>query len=183
MKWMTEMLKKLDQTKWLVLGLCGILLLVIALPAGESDRTETDTVFDPASGDGADADPANQIYKKQLTRELEQALACMAGVGEVRVMITFKDSGEAVVEKDVTKSVSGQNDNGQNSQYQESAIYQETDGREPYVSQQLLPAVEGVLIVAQGGGDSGVKQEMRDAVMALFPIGVHKIKIVKMQDS
>ena len=83
----------------------------------------------------------------------------------------------------MTKSVSGQNDNGQNSQYQESAIYQETDGREPYVSQQLLPAVEGVLIVAQGGGDSGVKQEMRDAVMALFPIGVHKIKIVKMQDS
>ncbi|MDE6970869.1 MAG: hypothetical protein K2P69_14100, partial [Eubacterium sp.] len=89
MKWMTEMLKKMDQTKWLVLGLCGILLLVIALPAGESDRTETDTVFDPASGDGADADPANQIYKKQLTRELEQALACMAGVGEVRVMITW----------------------------------------------------------------------------------------------
>lgn len=177
------MLKKMDQTKWLILGLCGILLLVIALPAKQSDRTETDTIFEQASADDTKNEQTNQIYKKRLTKELEQTLSCMAGVGEVRVMITFKDTGEDIVEKDVTKSESAQNANGQNSQYQESAIYQETDGRQPYISQQLLPAVEGVLIVAQGGGDSGVKQEIRDAVLALFPIGVHKIKIVKMQVS
>jgi len=38
-----------------------------------------------------------------------------------------------------------------------------------------------VLVVAQGGGDSGIKRDILDAVMALFPIEAHKIKIVKMQ--
>jgi stage III sporulation protein AG len=39
-----------------------------------------------------------------------------------------------------------------------------------------------VLVVAQGGGDSKIKREISDAVMALFPIQAHKIKIVKMQE-
>ncbi len=181
MKWLNDMLKKMDKTKWLILGLSGILLLVIALPTQSKDHEKDNAVFEQSSSEDTNQDYLIQSYKKQLAGELEQALACMEGVGEVRVMITFQDSGEAVVEKDVTKSSSGQNDSQQNSQYQESTIYQETDGREPYISQQKLPAVEGVLIIAQGGDDSKVKQEIKDAVTALFPIEAHKIKIVKMQ--
>ena len=92
-------------------------------------------------------------------------------------MITFQDNGRSVVEKDVTKS----GNSTESSQYQEASVYEETDGRQPYVSQQKLPSVEGVLVVAQGGGDSGIKRDILDAVMALFPIEAHKIKIVKMQ--
>lgn len=183
MKWLTDILKKMDKTKWLILGLSGILLLVVALPAEPGDRAKTDALFEPSTEDDAKQDSLIKNYKKQLAAELEQALAYMEGVGEVRVMITFQDSGEAVVEKDVTKSSGGQTDVRQNSQYQESTIYQETNGREPYISQQKLPAVEGILVIAQGGGDSKVKQEIKDAVMALFSIEMHKIKIVKMQQS
>lgn len=183
MKWLTDILKKMDKTKWLILGLSGILLLVVALPAEPGDRAKTDALFEPSTEDDAKQDSLIKNYKKQLAAELEQALAYMEGVGEVRVMITFQDSGEAVVEKDVTKSSGGQTDARQNSQYQESTIYQEKNGREPYISQQKLPAVEGVLVIAQGGGDSKVKQEIKDAVMALFSIEMHKIKIVKMQQS
>ena len=183
MKWLTDILKKMDKTKWLILGLSGILLLVIALPTEHSDRTKTDALFEQSSDDDTKQDSLIKNYKKQLAAELEQALAYMEGVGDVRVMITFQDSGEAVVEKDVSKSSGGQIDSQQNSQYQDSTNYQETNSREPYISQQKLPAVEGVLVVAQGGGDSKVKQEIKDAVMALFSIEMHKIKVVKMQQS
>lgn len=181
MKWFTDILKKMDKTKWLILGLSGILLLVIALPT-DSGSNEKEPVFDQTQDAQTQQESQIRAYKKQLADELEQALGCMDGVGEVRVMITFQDSGEAVVEKDVTRSSSGQENTQAGSQYQESTIYQEADGRSPYVSQQKLPSVEGVLVIAQGGGDSKVKQDISDAVMALFPVEVHKIKIVKMQD-
>ncbi len=182
-KWLTDMLKKMDRTKWLILGLGGILLLVIALPAERGEQLRTDAVFEESSGKDGNADDQIRTYKKQLAGELEQALGCMEGVGDVHVMITFQDGGEAVVEKDVTKSSSGVGENQQGTQYQESTIYQETDGREPYISQQKMPSVEGVLVIAQGGADSRVRQQIQEAVAALFPVEVHKIKIVKLQES
>ncbi len=146
MKWLTDSLKKMDKTKWMIVGLSGILLLVIALPT-DSGRKKQELALQAKEPDTSRQAQVN-AYQKQLANEMEQALGCMDGVGKVRVMITF----------------------------------QETDGREPYISQQKLPAVEGVLVVAQGGGDSKIKREISDAVMALFPIQAHKIKIVKMQE-
>ena len=40
--------------------------------------------------------------------------------------------------------------------------------------------VEGVLIVAEGVGNSVVERNIQQAVMALFPVEAHKIKIMKM---
>lgn len=184
MKWFADFLKKMDKTKWMVLGLSGILLLVVALPADQAERAQEGTFLqDPGTEMSTQQEQFIKTYKKQLADELEKSLACMDGVGKVRVMITFRDSGEAVVEKDVIRSSGAQLEGQGSGQYQESTVYQEENGREPYVSQQKLPAVEGVLVIAQGGGDSAVKQEIFEAVLALFPVEVHKIKIVRMQEA
>ena len=37
-----------------------------------------------------------------------------------------------------------------------------------------------MLVVAQGGGNASVAENISDAVLALFDVEVHKIKIVKM---
>lgn len=181
-KWFPDIFKKMDKTKWMILGLGGILLLVIAIPTERDSSTKDLAALEQESADSSAQDRFIRTYKKQLADDLEQALGYMDGVGKVRVMITFQDSGEAVVEKDVIKSSSGQDHSQASSQYQESTVYLEESGREPYVSQQKLPAVEGVLVIAQGGGDSRVKQDILDAVQALFPVEVHKIKIVRMQE-
>lgn len=41
--------------------------------------------------------------------------------------------------------------------------------------------VQGVVVVAQGAEDAGVKKKIQDIVLALFPIEAHKIEIVKMK--
>lgn len=176
MKWFVDILKKMDKTKWMILGLSGILLLVIALPVDERNSEREDDIFQQSLDEEPEED-LTKDYEKQLVSRLEQSLGCMDGVGEVRVMITFQDNGRSVVEKDITKSGNEQNAG----QYQEASVYEENEGRQPYISQQKLPSVEGVLVIAQGGGDSAVKREILDAVMALFPVEAHKIKIVKMQ--
>jgi stage III sporulation protein AG len=40
--------------------------------------------------------------------------------------------------------------------------------------------VEGILIVASGGDNQKVKQNISEAVLALFQVEAHRIKIVKM---
>ena len=41
--------------------------------------------------------------------------------------------------------------------------------------------IEGVLVLAEGGGSAVVKQELLEAVQALFPIAAHKVKIMKLE--
>ncbi len=41
--------------------------------------------------------------------------------------------------------------------------------------------VEGVVVVAEGAENPVVKEKIQDIVVALFPIEVHKIEIVKMK--
>ena len=50
---------------------------------------------------------------------------------------------------------------------------------EPYVSKELSPRIEGVVVIAEGGSDSVVKQNITEAVQALFGIDTHKIRVMK----
>ena len=49
------------------------------------------------------------------------------------------------------------------------------------MSKEMAPEVEGVVILAQGGDDPVVEQEITQAVQALFGIDTHKIRIMKKQ--
>ena len=111
-------------------------------------------------------------------------MSLIDGAGRVRVMLTLKDHGEKVVEKDTARRVDDRSDTDADAAAEdtsESTVYTKNGSAEtPYVSNQLTPQVEGVLVVAQGGGNSMVKQNILQSVMALFPLEAHKITIVKM---
>lgn len=49
-----------------------------------------------------------------------------------------------------------------------------------FYGEESMPKVEGVLIAAKGAGNSVVERNIQQAVMALFPVEAHKIKIMKM---
>ena len=64
-----------------------------------------------------------------------------------------------------------------------STVYAETeDGSQtPYISSETYPEIRGVLVVAKGGGDPVIVQQIQEAVMALFHVDAHKIKVLKMK--
>jgi stage III sporulation protein AG len=170
----------MNRTDWLVVLLFGVLLLVIAIPSGSSGET-SDEGNTEVSGKSADdeenetaAETASSEYRKQLETELEELLSKMDGVGRVDVMLTLKDSGAYVLDKKVKRD-------GDSSET-DTVVYQQSDGEEPYVTNRFSPDVEGVLVVAEGAGSAVTVSDISDAVMALFGIEAHKIKIVKMSD-
>ena len=86
-------------------------------------------------------------------------------------MLTWEGSSERQVEKDRISNVDS---------VEEETIYQENDsGKYPYVVSWTNPKVTGVLVIAEGGGNTKVKAEILEAVQALFGIEPHKIKIMK----
>lgn len=177
-----------DKSKWLILLLVGLLLLVIAIPTSEkSSKNDTDRIED------TETDLSGSSYESVLERRLEKALSQVDGVGKTDVMITLKSDGEKVIEKDIqtgNQTVQEEDSAGgsrttKDQSTTNTSIYEEgSDGSQtPYVSKELYPEVEGVIVIAEGGDDPVIVQDITEAVQALFHLEAHKIKIMKRNDS
>ncbi len=150
----------------LILLLVGVLLVIIAIPTGKKeDENAKETRETQNAGQSQD-------YMEQMESKLETILKKVEGVGNVEVMITYKSTTERIVEKDT-----GSNDAAK----EETTVYTNgTDGEQsPYVKMERMPQVEGVVVIAEGGGNAVVVKNITDAVSALFDVDTHKIKIMK----
>lgn len=177
--------KKLKRSDWLILVLAGILILIIALPTDTKEKKQAEKSKENISKENN----TMEASKDEIERKLEDILEKIDGAGDVKVMITYQDSGTQVVEKDKNTSENSLEESDstggvrstKEQQLQESTVYEDADaGNTPFVSKELFPKVEGILIVASGGDNQKVKQNISEAVLALFQVEAHRIKIVKM---
>lgn len=179
------------KNRMLIILLIGLLLLVISFPSTNQETTqqaETDDVESIASIDN-DA----TTYSEYLEKRLADALECVEGVGKTEIVITLESKGQKIVEKDQqsnAQTTTEEDSNGgmrsvQDSSSEKTSIYtEESDGTQiPYVSQEKLPEIKGVLVIAEGGDDAVVVQNITEAIKALFGIETHKIKIMKRTDT
>ena len=176
--------KQWDKTQWTILILAGILLMVIAIPTEEKRDREV-TLEEREENVSLN----EESYAESLERRLQNKLSKIEGAGRVEVMITLENYGESVVEKDNADSTSrrvqegaeGRNTTEETREVHMETVYQDADrGKEPFVGSEKTPKIAGVLVVAQGADKTAVKQNISDAVMALFQIDVNRIKVVKM---
>ena len=189
--WMSK-LKKPKKEQLVVLLLFGVLLVVIALPTttGTMGADKKDADISGTQG-AAGTDTATLTYEEQLEKRLSAILSQVAGAGRVEVMLTLESRGERIVEKDTPESrksveetdSSGGSRTTDEQDWGEETVYYEdgSGGKSPYVVKELEPNIEGVLVLAEGGGSAVVKQELLEAVQALFPIEAHKVKIMKLE--
>lgn len=195
--------KKLDKSQCLIVVLAGVLLCLAAFPSRQNDsksnisnitsgkiddHSTEEGVSDTAAGTFTDAG-----YEEYWEKRLEDVLRYADGVGQVRVLITLRESEQKIVEKDgpedfsdtqETDASGGSRTIGE-SRMEKSTIYT-TDERGqsvPYVVKTLPPVVEGVVVVAQGAQDQSVREDIIDAIQVLFDIDANNIKIVKMKNN
>lgn len=200
-KMKNRMARWLKRDNLLILLLTGVLLVVIALPTDRSSRRQEDgsqgQLEDSQEGVIRDLNTRAtgfedmEEYAACLERRLEEMLSNISGVGAVQVMITLKATQELVVEKDrQTQSSNTTEEDGQGGRryigqvnQSESTVYHSSGNNEPYVVKTLLPQVEGVVVVAQGAGTGNINRSITDVVQALFDVEIHKVRVVKMEDS
>lgn len=183
--------KKLTKENMAVIALLGVLLMVIAIPTKKEEKDVRDST---PEADGAlmqESKTEEERYVESLETRLEELLASMDGVGAVKVMVTLHSSREQVVEKDVPSGMDTTSETDSaggsreviSSQQQESTIYSSDSAgnKTPYVTMTVEPSIEGVTVVAQGGGDAVIQKNITEVIQALFDIEAHKIRVVKMK--
>ena len=173
----------------LILFLVGLLLFVAVLPFPASDQSGADTVESTSAASVNEGSTTLGEYESYLEEKTADILKQVDGVGDVTVMITLKSDGQKIIEKD--KSGSSQTTEEEDSEggkrtveestSDKTSIYEQgSDGSSaPYVSKELSPEIEGVVVIADGGGNAVTAQNITEAVQALFGVEAHKIKIMK----
>ncbi len=191
--WLSRIMEKGKMPKknqLLILMLIGILLVVIVFPV--SDSNEGTGAISKEENEAVDIQETEN-YEKSLERRVAKTLEYVDGVGRAEVMITLKSSGEKIIEKDqqTSSQKTDEKDSKGGTRTSEdritdyNSVYeQESDGAQsPYVSKEMAPEIEGVVVIADGGDNPVVVQNITEAVQALFGVEAHKIKIMKRTDT
>lgn len=184
-------LQKLKKDQLLIILLAGVLLIIIAWPSGNTSNSKKSAVPDDTSNQQtASEEESLNAYGEALEKRLQETLSKVDGVGKVEVMITLKSTSEKVIEKDTqsasnstveTDSEGGQRETKESSSNKTSIYAEDENGvQSPYVVKELEPEIEGVVVIAEGGGNAVTAQNISEAVMALFSVSAHRIKVMKL---
>ncbi|MBR5151929.1 MAG: hypothetical protein IKW60_00165 [Clostridia bacterium] len=119
----------------------------------------------------------DDAYVKNLEMRLTNTLKSMDGVGEVKVFITMESGGEKVVATDT--QIRTESSEGENKEERDTTVVfgKGTGGQNPYIVEEKMPQPAGVLVIAKGAASGRVKNEIYEAVKALFGLSPHRIKV------
>lgn len=110
-----------------------------------------------------------EAYEAQMERRLTELIERMDGAGQAQVMVTFEATGETVYALDERISQDG-------STQSEHVLA----GGQPVTREMLLPTVQGVAVLCQGGDDVVVQARVTEAVSVLLGITTNRISVAKM---
>lgn len=189
-------MKKLRKDQCLIVILLGVLLCVTSLPVEKSSTKSAilDNVNDRIGEQQQTfTDSYNTDYAKVWEEKLEESLLYIEGAGEVKVLITLKESEQKVLAKDGMEDISemteadasGGSRKTTQSRVEKNTIYtvDERGQDVPYVVKTISPAVAGVVVIAQGADQPKVRQNIIEAIQVLFDVDMNKITIVKMKNN
>lgn len=155
---------------WLIIG--AILFLAVGSFGGEKEKKEPLSL---PSGTGWESEG----YLDKMELRLKETLEQIDGVGKVSVFLYLEDGGEQVLAANrVQKSQEGEVGSLDTVEEEEEIILWNQDGAEsPYTVKYRVPEPSGILVVAEGAKEESVRQEIYEAVRAIFGLPAHRIKI------
>lgn len=164
-EWMERAGKALKKYQYVLLVLLvGVLLLL--WPAGE----------EPRAAESLQEETQDPFQIGSLEARLEAALSQVEGAGEVTVVLTLRESPQAMPLQDLRESGEG---SGQSRESSAVLLSRGSGGQELAVLQQLGPEYRGALVVSPGGDDPRVRLALSNAISALTGLGADKITICK----
>lgn len=131
----------------------------------------------------------NEMIEYNLEQSLEDILSKMAGVGKVKVLITYSQTSQVVAmsNETYTASVTEETDtNGgvrkiEQSDTNKEIVYEEKNGEKvPITEKIIMPKIEGAIITAEGANNANIKTNIIQAVAAATGIPTYRIQVFEM---
>jgi len=162
--------KKIKPHYLIVLLLLGIILMIF------SNQISQEKVGDTTQLVKKEQNSYNKY--EDIENRLADIIRKIEGVDDCDVFITFENNG---VKKHITNtSESTTSSEGSLSSKKDlSAVMEKKSGSEsPYISEETMPEIRGVLIVAKGTRQPKIDKEITSAVSAVLGVSLHKVKIL-----
>lgn len=162
--------KKLRSNIFLAL-LAGVLLLAMGKGffGGEKET--------PAQ---AETQTASDVAERETETRMAEILSKVQGAGAVDVMLTYCRTEERTIAQDEVREESERD--GKFRVEQKAVLTEEKGGNTaPFILSENAPVIEGVVIVAEGGGDATVQAALHQAAEALCNVPAHKIPVLQMK--
>lgn len=121
-------------------------------------------------------------YYGELEGKLEKILEEIQGVGNVKVMITVSNSSKLVYATS-TEETNNTNTNGSttvsNNQTTTNPILIQVNGKtQPLVVEEILPDIQGIVVVCSGAENYKVRLEVLKAIQTLVKVPSSSIEIL-----
>ena len=181
-----EVVRQIGYIRLILLLICGFFLIAVSLPEKKED-SEASRIDGTSQNINYDTDE-NDLYIEKMEERLAGILQMMEGAGRVEVMITLASSSETVINKDRVYEDDSEKENGASGKEnvkmvrKEETVFTEKEGNQsPYIIKTVVPSVEGIIVVMDGGNNPQVAGAVTEAVQALFHVEAHKIKVLKME--
>ena len=184
----------------IIIASAGVLLIVLANSFGSSEGKQEITpnaASIPGSKDsGQIVNSADNVDRLEasLAQRLEKVLTLINGVGEVKVTVNLASSTQkdfAVNTTTNNKTTKEQDQKGgnrvitENNENGQMVLVRENQGskEDPVVVKETKPEVKGVIVVAEGAGDAGVKADLMNAVQVYLDIPLYKVIVLEWEES
>ncbi len=188
-KWKSifDKLPKDKMEKIAILFLLGVFFLLVSNPIGTT--TKKQAVTEQQNEEIKEENISNDAYIEMLENKLEQTIEGMEGAGKVHVMITLENGGEKILDKNqpYESSMEKVKEDGKESEHSTMQSDSETvlidvDGNTgPIVIQERYPKIAGVVVVCEGGDNTKLSLNIKEAIQALFSVDTHKVVVCKLQ--
>lgn len=159
-----------------VLLMIGVLLLI--LPEFTNGERQNDAEVS-VQDDGLTVFSLEETEKK-----LEDTLAEISGIGEVRVMLTLKTGVEKILAQDESSSLqeSGTGETAERREEKETSVVIVDGGEEDkaITVKYIYPEYMGAIVVAQGASSATVKLEIIQAVASVTGLPIGNITVLTM---
>ncbi len=129
-----------------------------------------------------------QIISKEESEDIEaklsSTLSAIKGAGQVKVMITYEGSAQIIpaYAKNTQQSVDSGGDNLRESISTQEQVVTVAEGgqQSALIVEEKSPKVKGVIVIAQGAGDIGVKIALTQACRTILGVDSSCIEVFEM---
>ena len=183
--------KKIENIMVFIVILAITIVAINYIWNGDNQSKSSNTVPE-AEGRNDVVQVSSEINYDENEEKLANILSNIAGVGKVKVLLTYSETStyvpiynENLKESNTTETDSaGGSRTVSETDSQKEVIYKEdSNGNQEPVTQSIIsPKIEGAIITAEGADNAEVKTSIVEAVEAATGLATHKIQVFKMSN-
>ena len=113
-----------------------------------------------------------------IENRLKDIIETIGGVSDVSVFVTYENIGEKKFAT-IGEETTSQDGTKRNTSLKTQIVTTKTNsGEEPFVSEEKLPEVRGVIICAKGVENEEMRLLISDAVSGAMNVPIHRVKVL-----